>query len=144
MKDDGLVVRSRAVRENSHEVTLADYDKLKSTPHDPLGSIKSAIQAQRQPVTLRGPDEEELECKPRRAKITRSIVEKFGLAARCPKCRAIERGDKGYKAVGHSEKCRVRMEERMKGDPLFKDDLFIFLETVVFTKSALDDKRTFG
>ena len=87
MKDDGLVVRSRAVRENSQEVTLADYDKLKSTPHDPLGSIKSAIQAQRQPVTMRVPDEEELECKPRRAKITRSIVEKFGPIARCPKCR---------------------------------------------------------
>jgi hypothetical protein len=120
MKEDGLVVRSRAVRENSQEVKLEDYNKLKSTPHDPLGTIKSAIQNQRKPVTLKEHEEDELECKPRRAKITRDIVSKFGPSHGCPKCRAIERGDRGHEAVGHSAKCRERMEEQMMGDPVFR------------------------
>jgi hypothetical protein len=57
MKEDGLVVRSRAVRETSVELNLQDYDKLKSTPHDPLGTIRSAISSTMPPVPLKGQDD---------------------------------------------------------------------------------------
>ncbi len=103
MKEDGLVVRSRAVRENSQELTIADYDKLRSTPHDPLGTTRSATRSTRPEVPLKGKDEEEEEYKPRRAKIPRSCIKKFGITPGCPKCRAIERGDRGHEAGGHSE-----------------------------------------
>jgi hypothetical protein len=103
MKEDGLVVRSRAVRETSTELKLQDYDKLKSTPHDPLGT--------------------KLEYRPRRAKITQDVVKKFGYSAGCLKCRALERGDGTSVTIGHSAKCRERLEARMQDDPIFKERL---------------------
>ncbi len=121
MKEDGLVVRSRAVRENSQELTIADYDKLRSTPHDPLGTIRSPTRSSRPEVPTKSKEEEEEEYKPRRAKIPRSCIKKFGVTPGCPKCRAIEQGDRGHEAGGHSGKCRERMEELMKGDPMFKE-----------------------
>ena len=42
MKEDGLVVRSKAARENSQPLVMEDYDKLISTPHDPTGTVKAA------------------------------------------------------------------------------------------------------
>jgi hypothetical protein len=123
MKEDGLVVRSRAVRETSVELTMQDYDKLKSTPHDPLGTIRSAIASTRPPVPLKDDKEEELEYRPRRAKLTQEVVKKFGFTAGCPKCRSLERGEGAGVAIGHSSKCRERLEARMQDDPIFKDRL---------------------
>lgn len=54
---------------------------------------------------------------PRRVRITRSAVEKFGPSEERQKCRAIQNGDPGYEAVGHSATCRTRMEELMRQDP---------------------------
>ena len=42
MKEDGLVVRSRAVRENSQNLTIQGHDKLIITLHDPRGTVKAA------------------------------------------------------------------------------------------------------
>lgn len=39
MKDDGLVVRSRAVRERSNYVTMETLGVLRSTPHDPTATM---------------------------------------------------------------------------------------------------------
>jgi hypothetical protein len=123
MKEDGLFVRSRAVRETSVELTMQDYDKLKSTPHDPLGTIRSAIASTRPPVPLKEDKEEELEYRPRRAKLTQDIVKRFGYTAGCPKCRSLERGEGANVAIGHSAKCRERLEARMQEDPIFKERL---------------------
>ena len=123
MKEDGLVVRSRAVRETSQELTLADYDKLKSTPHDPLGAIRSAIVSSRPPVPLRDEKEEVLDYRPRRAKLTKDVVERYGFTAGCPKCRSWEQGEVGSTTIGHSAKCRERLEDLMKEDPVFKERL---------------------
>jgi hypothetical protein len=123
MKEDGLVVRSRAVRENSVELKLQDYDKLKSTPHDPQGTIRSAIASSRPAVPIKEDKEEELEYRPRRAKLTQDIVQKYGYTAGCPKCRSLERGEGANVAIGHSAKCRARLEERMQEDPLYKERL---------------------
>ena len=40
LKDDGLVVRARAVREINRKIVLKDFDHLRSAPHDPLGVLK--------------------------------------------------------------------------------------------------------
>ena len=77
MKEDGLVVRSRAVRENSQDLTMEDFNKLVSTPHDPLGTIRAATRSIR-PAAQTQEHEEEFGQKPRRAKITKNIIEKFG------------------------------------------------------------------
>jgi hypothetical protein len=123
MKEDGLVVRSRAVRENSVELKLQDYDKLRSTPHDPQGTIRSAIASARPAVPIKEDKEEELEYRPRRAKLTQDIVQKYGCTAGCPKCRSLERGEGASVAIGHSAKCRARLEERMQEDPMYKERL---------------------
>ena len=121
MKEDGLVVRSRAVRENSQELKMEDFDKLLSTPHDPLGAVRTAMRSIRAEVQTKDPPlEDELAFKPRRAKITKNIIEKFGPTPGCAKCRAIERGDRGHEAVGHSAACRERIEDLMKTDETFK------------------------
>ena len=59
--------------------------------------------------------------KPRRAKITKNIIDKFGPTARCTKCRAITRGESGMEAVGHSAACRERIEDLMKANPDFRE-----------------------
>lgn len=40
LKGDGLVARSRALRETEQKLTKDMLDKLKSTPHDPTGVLR--------------------------------------------------------------------------------------------------------
>ncbi len=47
---------------------------------------------------------------PRRLRIKKETVEKFGFATGCPGRRAAERG---LTAVGHSEECRRRISEEL-------------------------------
>lgn len=42
LTEDGLVLRSRAVREVSEDMSRSDLDKLQRTPHDPTGTIRAA------------------------------------------------------------------------------------------------------
>ena len=120
MKEDGLVVRSRAVRENSQPLVMEDDDKLISTPHDPAGTVKAATTRTVLP-DVHAQEQELGSYKPRRAKITKNIIDKFGPTARCTKCRAITRGDSGMEAVGHSAACRERIEDMMKANPDFRE-----------------------
>ena len=75
---------------------MEDYDKLISTPHDPTGTVKAA--ATRTVLPDVHAQEQELgSYKPRRAKITKNIIDKFGPTARCTKCRAFtRRADRGH------------------------------------------------
>ena len=84
MKEDGIVVRSRAVREMTKDITINDLDILKSTPHDPLGTIRASTSAPRPPVVPRDLGPEDLEYKPRRARITHDVIEKYGYTTGCP------------------------------------------------------------
>ena len=120
MKEDGLVVRSRAVRENSQNLTMEDYDKLLSTPHDPTGTVKAATM-RTVLLEVHAQEQEMGSYKPRRAKITKNIIDKFGPTVRCTKCRAITRGESGMEAVGHSAACRERIEDLMKANPDFRE-----------------------
>lgn len=87
-------------------------DRLRSTPHDPIGVLRIGAleprQAEARPAQVGA--EEPQRTKPRRADITRDMVEKLGDPSGSAKCRAIAPGDLGYEAVGHSEKCRERVE----------------------------------
>ena len=40
MRENGSVVRARAIRELQKILTLKDYDVLRGTPHDPIGSLR--------------------------------------------------------------------------------------------------------
>ena len=76
-------------------------DKLISTLHDPTGTVKAATTRTVLP-DVHAQEQELGSYKPRRAKITKNIIDKFGPMARCTKCRVITRGDSGMEAVEHS------------------------------------------
>ena len=78
---DGLVVRSRAVRENSQNLIMEDHDKLISTPHDPTCAVKTATM--RTVLPEAHAQEKELGLyKPRPAKIMKNIIDKLAPTAR--------------------------------------------------------------
>lgn len=58
---------------------------------------------------------------PRRIKITRDMVEKLGASSGFAMCRAIPSGDLGSEAVGHSGRCRERIEDLVKKDNKLKE-----------------------
>ena len=49
---------------------------------------------------------------PKRAYISQEILQEFGFAARCPGCMSLLRGTARQ---AHTEKCRRRIEEELKG-----------------------------
>ena len=121
MKDDGFVVRCRAVRERDIPVTKEMLEKLKSTPSDPTGTMKPVESVPRAVMT--GVDKKESEgFVPKRITISRAAMNKFGVTERCRKCRNIASGG-SERSGSHSEECRRRFEELMKSDEEFKEKL---------------------
>ena len=91
MKDDGLVVRCRAVRERDLPVTMEMLDKLRCSPSDPTGTSKQTDSIPRAGVI--GEKRENMKAfRPRRLMITRDAVEKFGSSVNCTKCRDAKGG----------------------------------------------------
>ena len=89
------MVRSRGAREKQLLV-MEDYDKLISTPHDPTGTVKAATARTVLP-DVHAQEQELGSYKPRRAKITKNIIDKFGPTERCTKCCAFTpRTDRGH------------------------------------------------
>ena len=127
MTMDGKVVRARAIREFDEKVTLKDFDVLVSTPHDPTGTIRLAMRdTGRQQGDRDGAEEQESRedrAMPRRVKITREVVMKFGPTADCRKCRGVMANDRSYQCVHHSEQCRARLEKLMKDHEGFREHL---------------------
>ena len=119
MMEAGLVVRSRAVRETSQPLFMADFHKLLRTPHEPTGTVKAATTRTVLP-DLHAQEQELGSYKTRRAKITKNIIEKFAPTVRSTKCRAITRGDNRMEAVEHSAACRKRIED-MKANRDFRE-----------------------
>ena len=121
MKADGLVVRARAIREMSGELKWEDVDKLQSTPHDPTGTLRSGDRDSRKQPEAK--EQEEEDRRPRAVRITREMVMKFGGTKGCMKCRAFTTGEGGYENYGHNPECRRRIEELMKTDKEFQEQL---------------------
>ena len=92
MKEDGMVVRARAVREMDGDVTLATLDKLRCLPHDPTGTMKPVSQAPRAELFPEDSRQEgEHRFAPKRVHLTKAVIEKFGASPGCNKCPAIYR-----------------------------------------------------
>ena len=123
MKSDGAVVRSRAVRELDNTITIEDLNKLKSEPHDPSGTMKAVTSVPRASVETAEIDNENFRAAPRRVRLTKEVVDRFGPTPKCVKCRAISRDDPGYATYPHSAACRKRLEGEMVKDDGFKQRL---------------------
>ena len=122
MKSDGFVVRVRAVRERTATLELKDFDILKSTPHDPLGTLQEASSIPRpSAMEEEAAREEELLGReaPKRVPITREAVRQWGGTVGCKQCAAIESGRPYNDKKLHTEECRRRMEKLMRTDVRF-------------------------
>jgi len=123
MKNDGLVVRSRSVRELDAKITMEDFDKLKSEPHDPTGTMKAVSTIPRASIETKDMEQEEFGIVPRRVRLSKEVVERFGPTPNCVKCRAVARNDPAYATTPHSKECRKRLEAEMIKDPAFRQKL---------------------
>jgi len=127
MKEDGSVVRARAVRYMEKAMTMNDYDVLTGRPHDPLGTLHAGGQRNgaRRVDPARGGGEPSVEDRaaPKRVMITRDIVARYGATAGCKKCRGLVTGDRAYQHVHHSEDCRKRLEDMMRNDEAYREQV---------------------
>ena len=123
MRENGSVVRARAIRELQKILTLKDYDVLRGTPHDPIGTLRGVTRDVGRPSEALGEspkeDYDELQGT-RRVQIRREVVEKFGPTLDCKKCRGLLARDRAYQYVHHREECRTRMEALMREDDGFR------------------------
>ena len=92
MRENGSVVRARAIRELQKIITLKDYDVLRGTPHDPIGTLRGVTRDVGRPSEALGEspevDFDELQGT-RRVQIRRQVVEKLGPTLDCKKCRGL-------------------------------------------------------
>ena len=121
-RSDGVVVRTRAVREIPPQVQKSDLDSIVGQPHAPQGvQRKEKFEIPRTCVApptepampTSGPDP--FRPVPRAVYITKAMLEKHGYAANCGKCRAIQRCQ-SQTTIGHTTDCRKRMEELLGND----------------------------
>ena len=123
-RENGSVVRARAISELQKILTLKDYDVLRGTPHDPIGTLRGVARDVGRPSETLGEspreDFDELQGT-RRVQIRREVVEKFGPTLDCKKCRGLLARDRAYQYyVHHREECRTRMEALMWEDDGFR------------------------
>ena len=125
---DGVVVRTRAVRETPRKVAMEDLDKIVGLPHAPQGVAKFERFEVPKPSDVREPppaEPSEQDCVgpiPRSIRITKEMLDKHGYCQRCPKCRAMLRGAP-QGTLGHSAECRKTMMEKLKEDPDYREKL---------------------
>ena len=80
MPEEGKVVRARAIEEMHKTLRMEDLDKLTSTPHDPVGTLRAAGRDERRGNELAAPEvEDDSKYVPRRVQITKPIIEQFVL-----------------------------------------------------------------
>lgn len=60
---------------------------------------------------------------PKRVMITRDIIARYGATAGCKKCRGLVTGDRAYQHVHHSEDCRKRLEDMMRNDEAYREQV---------------------
>ena len=120
MRENGSVVRARAIKELQKMLTLKDYNMLRGTPHDPIGTLVTRDTGRPSEAFGELPKEDSDELQgTRRVQIRREVVEKFGPTPEYKKCRVLAR-DRAYQYVHHHEECRTRMEALMREDDGFR------------------------
>ena len=114
------VVKARDFRrkpENGARWSTEDFDKFVGTPWEPYPGagggfeIKSKVrlptETERIMETIKGKED----YAPRRLRIKKEDLEKYGYTVGCPGCRAANRG---ATAVGHTEACRTRIIDALE------------------------------
>ena len=120
---DGVVVRTRAVKEPPEKITIKALDNVLGKPWAPVGVMteKNVIPRADSGAVLKEFNEP-LTFVPRSMFLTKAILKRFGHTASCSKCRALTRGDSGSTAP-HSKECRQRLEQEVARDPVLKRKL---------------------
>ena len=121
-KSDGVVVRTRAVRDLQKSPTVEDLDRIIAHPHTPQGVQRYRRLDVPRPETVPEPEEHrpatapDPSCSiPRAVYITRAMVERHGYSEGRQRCNAMLRGQT-YGTGGHSGDCRRRMEAVLAQD----------------------------
>ena len=121
MTQDGNVVRARAIKETHCALRLQDLDSLRGSLHDLAGILRGEVRDDGRDAHLEedarsdvggGPT-------PKRAQITKEVVNRFGATPGCMSSRGVIAGDRSYQYVHHNDTCRVRMEAFMRQDDKF-------------------------
>ena len=73
--------------------------------------IRSRVRLPQEPAEVPRPLRGRDEYVPRRFRIQKGDLQKFGFTVGCPGCRAANRG---LPAVGHNEECRRRIQEELE------------------------------
>ena len=122
---DGVVVRTRAVREVPRAVTLDILDGIVGMPHAPQGVAKfEKLEVPRMNQVPEPPLEDPMADLPRpiprNIYVTKEMLRRFGYTEDCPKCTMLRRG-LPHGPMNHSVECRKLMIERMKADPDYQE-----------------------
>ena len=125
---EGTIVRSAAVKPHPEIAWDSElFDAIRGTPWNPTcrpvaGEVVPEAQVPPLPRVVIPRSELEVP-EPRRAKITRACIRRFGYSDNCSKCRALEVGDESQPGLAHSSACRERIEVSMARDPLWEKKL---------------------
>ena len=124
MKQGGIVVRARAVREEEKTMTMADHDTLTGRPHDPFGTLHAGgARDTGRRVDLGGggvqPGPED-RAAPKQVMTTRDIIARYGVTSGCKKCRGVVIGDRAHQHVHHREGRRTRAGDLMRNGEAYK------------------------
>ena len=111
MREDGSVVRARAVREVSIKLTLEDLAVLRKQPHNPTSVIRSSGEHDQgrgvgEPEKQQGDHLQWI--------IPRRVL--IGATSGCTKFLGVVSNDQADRFVHHSESGRYRMEKLMRQD----------------------------
>ena len=121
-KSDGVVVRTRAVRDLQKSPTAEDLVRIIGHPHAPQGVQRYRRLDVPRPETVPEPEEHRSAAAPdpsrpipRAVYITRAMLERHGYSEGCQRCNAMRRGQT-YGTGGHTADCRRRMEAALAQD----------------------------
>lgn len=121
---DGGVVRGRAIREVPHQLRREDLDGIRGSPWAPSGVVtyhpnpdKVDSERANSPVILTDASEP-VRIQPRSVYLTREMFDRLGFTPGCAKCRGLEH-NLPQGTLGHSPKCRARMERLLQSDKDF-------------------------
>ena len=129
---DGRVVRARAVRAlpDADSWSKGELEKIVGQPWNPMGTISYRKKGEEDVPRLPDirPAEGESNFTPRGLRILPKHLAKVGHTEGCPKCRELLQGRKS--SLGHNASCRLRVQEEMMRDPVLKQEVEAFTETL--------------
>lgn len=117
MREDGSVVRSRAIRETCQEIMRDDMNTLRGSPCGPLGVRRAA--GRKAASAEWGRKNRRRNFGGRGLPGAASI--NIGGTGLLLKCKAVGAGYPAYETVGHCDRCRCRTEDLMQKAPELRE-----------------------